>query len=263
MTTPTTIALLCTSDTLLHTTQQLADQYQLPISTHNDTTYDYLLVIEPWTTTPGYLCKLQQTGAKAPGAVFVDFCSGKAAHRRQFGGGRKQTLARAVGIKPGFNPAILDLTGGLGRDAFVLASLGCHVNLVERQPAIYLLLENGIERARHDADVAAIASNMSPHFADATDLLKRLHDRIKTDVIYLDPMYPTRGKSALIKKEMRYFHDIAGKDEDAATLLPLAMHYQCKRVVVKRPLSAAPLANIKPDTIITSKNTRYDIYLHN
>ena len=263
MTTPATIAILCSSSTLAQTTLQLARQYQLPISTHNDTSYDYLIVIEPWTTPPGYLCKLQQTGEKTPGPVFVDFSTGKAAHRRQFGGGRKQTLARAVGIKPGFNPNILDLTAGLGKDAFVLASLGCHVTLVERKPAIYLLLQNGIERARHDDNIAAIANNMSPHFADATDYLKHWQDRVKTDVIYLDPMYPARGKSALVKKEMRYFHDIAGKDEDATALLKVAMHYQPRRIVVKRPLSAAPVAGIKPDTMITSKNTRYDIYLHN
>ncbi|SEH07868.1 class I SAM-dependent methyltransferase [Candidatus Venteria ishoeyi] len=75
---------------------------------------------------------LQETGKRAAGAVFVDFVSGAVAHRRRFGGGRGQALARAAGLKKGKTPTIVDATAGLGRDAFVLASLGCQVMLLER-----------------------------------------------------------------------------------------------------------------------------------
>ena len=261
MTTPARTALYCPHNELLATVQQLATHYNLPISTLNDDTYDYLLVIVPWQTSPGYLCQLQKTGKKPPGPVLIDFCRGQSAHRRQFGGGRKQTLARAVGIKPGVNPRILDLTAGLGKDAFVLASLGCHVSLIERNPWIFLLLENAIERARQDEETTAIMDRLNIRYADSKQALAET-DPSSADVIYLDPMYPAREKSALVKKEMRYFHDIAGQDEDAASLLHSALKTQIRRIAVKRPINAEPLAGLKPDTIISSKNTRYDIYLH-
>ncbi|WP_445775347.1 class I SAM-dependent methyltransferase, partial [Shewanella sp.] len=64
--------------------------------------------------------------------INVDFVSGAVAHRRKFGGGRGQSIAKAVGLKQGVTPTVVDGTAGLGRDAFVLASLGCKVIMVER-----------------------------------------------------------------------------------------------------------------------------------
>ena len=76
--------------------------------------------------------QLQQLGDDAPGAVRVDFVEGAVAHRRLFGGGTGQMIAKAVGIQPGIRPSVLDATAGLGKDAFVLASLGCEMSLIER-----------------------------------------------------------------------------------------------------------------------------------
>ncbi|NOY66646.1 MAG: class I SAM-dependent methyltransferase [Gammaproteobacteria bacterium] len=173
---------------------------------------EYLLIYESHEHAPGYICKLQKTGKPSPGPVTIDFTRGKAAHRRLFGGGRNQPLARAAGIKPGFNPVILDTTAGLGRDSFVFATLGCHVTMLERNPVIYELLQNGLHRALNDPDISGlITNNMRLHNENAINYLQQLASQTP-DTIYLDPMYPARNKSALVKKEMRYFHDIAGKD---------------------------------------------------
>ena len=87
---PASIALYSDSDDLAKILQQLAGKLHLPLADAVDETYDFLLIVKPWPTEPGYLCQLQQTGAHAPGPVFVDFTAGKSAHRRQYGGGRKQ-----------------------------------------------------------------------------------------------------------------------------------------------------------------------------
>ncbi|WP_265575735.1 class I SAM-dependent methyltransferase [Chitinibacter fontanus] len=108
--------------------------------------------------------ELHSLTEKAP--VFVDFVGGAAAHRRQFGGGRGQPVAKAVGIKSGYLPRVLDATAGLGRDGFVLASLGCEVTLIERTPVAYLLLKDGLSRAQQDTHVAEIANRMQLHFGD-------------------------------------------------------------------------------------------------
>jgi 16S rRNA (guanine1516-N2)-methyltransferase len=81
------------------------------------------------------------------------------------------------------------------------------------------------------------------------------------DVIYIDPMYPEKKKSALVKKDMQILQRLLGKDEQADQLLKTALRHSGKRVVVKRPIHAEPVGDIKPDTSISSKKTRYDIYL--
>jgi len=83
----------------------------------------------------------------------------------------------------------------------------------------------------------------------------------RPDAIHLDPMYPARSKSALSGKAMQLAQQLVGKDEDAGELLQAALARARRRVVVKRPMRSAPLAETSPDFEITGKKTRYDIYL--
>jgi 16S rRNA (guanine1516-N2)-methyltransferase len=73
-------------------------------------------------------------------------------------------------------------------------------------------------------------------------------------------MYPTREKSALVKKDMQLLHQLAGADMDSAELLAVARQKAGKRVVVKRPKGAEFVGEQKPGVSIQSKNTRFDIY---
>ena len=197
------------------------------------------------------------------GAIKVDFVEGAVAHRRKFGGGRGQDIAKAVGLKHGFTPHVLDATAGLGRDAFVLASLGCQLTLMERMPVVAALLDDGIERARLNSDVADIANNMQLIHASSIDFLsvERMNLANMPDVVYLDPMFPHRDKSAAVKKEMRIFQSLVGEDLDADNLLEPALALAKYRVVVKRPSYAPPLANKKPSMSINMKKNRFDVYV--
>ncbi|OOZ35985.1 hypothetical protein BOW51_09410 [Solemya velesiana gill symbiont] len=205
--------------------------------------------------------ELRQGGPKPPGPVFVDFVAGKSAHRRKFGGGRGQPLAKAIGLKKGLTPTVLDATAGLGRDAFVLATLGCEVTLVERSPIIAALLEDGLRRAGDDPETAEIIQRMSLVQSDTTVYLDSLQGEARPQVIYMDPMYPHREKSALVKKEMRLFREIVGEDVDSAILLEAARRCAVARVVVKRPARAEHVGDQKPGFSIESPNTRYDVYV--
>lgn len=253
-----TIALFTDQTELQDLVNEKSRICRLPVVT-DDQQVTYILDYSSHDQAPGYICQLKKTGKPSPGPVYVDFVNGKAAHRRLYGGGRNQPLARAIGIKPGINPTVIDTTSGLGRDSFVLACLGCQVTLLERNPVIAELLLNGLERASFDPVISEIVSNnMKLVNNDAIDYLNDLPQTV--DTIYLDPMYPGRDKSALVKKEMRYFHDIAGKDSDAVNLLEKAIECHPKRVVVKRPKTAGSLGDQKPAATVESKNTRYDIY---
>lgn len=207
---------------------------------------------------------LHQVGEKT--VVRVDFVSGSMDYRRQKGGG--ELIAKAVNTKQ--NHAVWDFTAGLGRDAFILANLGIHVTLFERNQAVAALLFDGLNRAKQEPELQMIAQRMDLIWMDVlkpeTDFLgldgednKRL-----PEVIYLDPMYPhdkKDKKSAAVKKEMAYFHQLVGQNEDASSLLSLAKKLALKRVVVKRPRLGTHLNHQIPDYVYTGKSTRFDVYM--
>ncbi len=230
---------------------------------------DLPLVVPPHPVVTPYLLalmpdrlELRELGPGAPGPVYVDFVAGAVAHRRLFGGGRGQPLARAIGLKRGATPTVIDATAGLGRDAFVLACLGCTVHLLERSPIIAALLRDGLERAVLDAVIGAlVAERMQLQVADAQRYLRQLDPDQHPDVVYLDPMYPHRRKSALVGKEMRLLRQLVGDDEDASELLAAALCCARQRVVVKRPRLAPNLEGPPPTLAITAPNTRFDVYL--
>ncbi|OOF45056.1 class I SAM-dependent methyltransferase [Rodentibacter trehalosifermentans] len=194
------------------------------------------------------------------GAVYVDFVSGAMAHRRKFGGGRGEAVAKAVGIKGNELPSVIDATAGLGRDAFVLAAIGCQVRLVERHPVVHLLLQDGLNRAYQDEEIGEMLQQ-NLRLLPARHIRELSPETDCADVVYLDPMYPHKQKSALVKKEMRVFQHLVGADLDADELLEPALHLARKRVVVKRPDYAEFLAQKPPHFHRETKNHRFDIYL--
>ena len=183
------------------------------------------------------------------GRVRVDFDGGAAHYRRTKGGG--ELIAKAVNHTA--QPTVWDATGGLGRDSFVLASLG---------PAVACLLSDGLNRAGQSEETREIAQRITLHFGNAVDLMQELSTQNgRPDVVYLDPMYPERRKTAAVKKEMAYFHDLVGVAQDEAELLDAALDTAKKRIVVKRPRLGEFLDGRKPAYQYTGKSTRFDVYL--
>lgn len=192
-----------------------------------------------------------------PSSLRIDFTTGAVAHRRQFGGGRGQALPRAIGMKGGNTPQVVDATAGLGRDAFLLASLGAEVTLIERSDQMHALLADAMARAA-DSEVGEIVARMTLLHGDAKDLLPGL----SCEVVLVDPMHPPRGKSALVKKEMRQIREIVGVDGDAPALMQVALACAQKRVVLKWPQKAELMQGLpKPSHQITGKSTRYDVFM--
>lgn len=230
----------------------LAEQWHLELSQQAPTAG---LALE---LSDGHLA-LKNYSPEEASAIWVDFVSGALAHRRKYGGGRGQAIAKAIGLKPGITPNVLDATAGLGRDAFVLATLGCEVTLLERSPVLAAMLSDGLARATQDNEVSDIIARMSLIHSGAHDYLRKLSTPI--DVIYLDPMFPHRDKSAKVKKEMSLLQQLLGQDEDADALLPLALEKAAFRVVVKRPARAPFLNQQKPTLSLKGKANRFDIYV--
>ena len=193
------------------------------------------------------------------GDILVDFASGAASYRRMHGGGKNEAIAKACGLNKKRELSVLDATAGLGRDAFVLASLGASVTLVERNPAVAALLCDGLRRAQQVDELSWVQQRMLLLHCGA---LQALQQHAAVDVVYLDPMFPAREKTALVKKEMRAFHDVVGSDTDADMLLQPALQLAQKRVVVKRPGYAEFLAGQAPTMSVSGKNNRFDVYIN-
>lgn len=192
--------------------------------------------------------------------VVIDFVSGKMGYRRKYGHAGGEAISRAIGIKKGQRPNIVDATAGWGRDAFVLATMGCRLHMIERSPMIAALLEDGLRRAKEDPTIGKlIKDRLTLACGDSRQALLKVP--FEPEVIYLDPMYPFKEKSALVKKDMRILQQVVGQDEDAAELLKLALSIATRRVVVKRPAYAGFLAGITPQTSIQTKKHRFDIHL--
>ncbi|MDP2506785.1 class I SAM-dependent methyltransferase [Oceanobacter sp. 3_MG-2023] len=202
-------------------------------------------------------------GAGGKAVVRVDFAAGATAHRRRFGGGLGQDIAKAVGVSGAYQPSVIDATAGLGRDSFVLATLGCQVVAHERQPVVAALLDDGLIRGRQDVEAGEIVRRIRFSFGSShTLLIPEAEMARRPDVVYLDPMFGEDAKgSAQVKKDMQAFRLLVGGDADADELLDAALQAARCRVVVKRGRKAAPLANRAPSYALTGKSNRFDVYV--
>lgn len=192
-------------------------------------------------------------------SFIIDFVGGAVGHRLRSGEGRGQALAKAAGLKNGKTPAIVDATAGLGRDAFLLASLGAEVTLIERSPDMHALLKDAIARADAEGGIyREIVSRMTLLHGDSRVLIPTL----SPEVVVIDPMHPPRQNTALVKKEMRVLRELVGADPDQNELMEVALAHAKKRVVLKWPARAEPMPGIrKPSHQLLGKTTRYDVFM--
>ncbi len=228
---------------------RLSKQLNLPLIDSTSHPFPYILHYQD-----DYL-QLQSVKNKNFKPLYIDFTTGKARHRRIFPG--KELLIKAIVGKKKKDFTIIDATAGLGRDSFVLASMGYNVTLIERKPILVALLQDGLQRAKIEPQLQTIINRMHLTMGNAQHVLPNL----KAHVIYLDPMYPSCNKNALVKKEMRILRDIVGDDNDAANLLVIALQCASERVVVKRPKHAKNLNGQPPSFSLTGRSSRFDVYL--
>lgn len=179
-----------------------------------------------------------------------------------------ELLVRAARVKGVEDPVALDATAGLGEDSFLLAAAGFTVEMYERDRVIAALLRDGLERAAEDSELACIVRRMHLHEEDGAAALEAIGDgcwetsdgRETPDVVYLDPMFPERQKSAAVKKKLQLLQRLEEpcSDEDAALLLDAAISARPRKVVVKRPAKGAYLAGMKPAYSVEGKAVRFD-----
>ena len=173
----------------------------------------------------------------------------------------KELLVRAAKVKGCAHPYAIDATAGFGEDALLLAAAGFEVHLFERDRMIAALLKDGLSRAARDGRLAAIVANMHLTCADSIQALRDIASggQEAPDVVYLDPMFPARTKSASVKKKFQLLHHLEAPCDAEEELLRAALAANPRKVIVKRPAKGPHLAGAKPSYAIAGKAVRYDV----
>lgn len=156
-------------------------------------------------------------------------------------------IARACAARPGLT--VLDAMAGWGGDGLALAGARCAVTMTESHPMVFAMLVDLVERCASDVRV------------ELEDARRRIPAGF--DVVYLDPMFEPRRKTALPGKPMQVLRDIVrgevGRDApDLADTLALARRHARERVVMKRHTHAPPVG--APDWRIPGRTVRFDVY---
>lgn len=192
-----------------------------------------------------------------PGTLWVDFDA--AATRRRSHRTGSELLIRAAGIRHATAPLLVDATAGLGRDGFLLAAHGFRVRMIEANPVVAALLADGLARARRLPHLAAIAARIHLSVGDAVAWLSDPEEQ--PQVVYLDPMFPERSKSAKVRQDLRLLQLLDRKSLAPEPLLTAALAVGANKVVVKRPLKGPLLAGRPPSYVLRGKAVRFDVYV--
>lgn len=232
--------------------EKLAAQLDCPLIENGSLAhFDYVLV---YTSEK---LALHKPSEKKFTLFYIDFLSKTILYRVRKASLRNELLARAMGKRPEDKPVIVDATAGLGRDSFLLASLGFQVIMLEQSPILHALLLNALYRAQSHPHTAEIAARMQLIQANSTEWLTGK----QVDIVYLDPMFPERQKSASCKKEMVILQNLLGKEDKNQNLFDAAFACAKWRVVVKRPRLAEYVTPLAPHFSLLGKSSRFDIYL--
>lgn len=186
--------------------------------------------------------------------ILVDFTDKRLIYRKDRV--QHEGLIQAVKIKNQPKLRVLDTTTGLGVDAFLLASAGLEVVCLERSETLFKLLQDGFKRAKNDPDLVPILNRMTLLNQDSLAYLKHTDETF--DVIYCDPMFPEKKKSAAVKKEMKALQQVVEPNDDILPLLELAQQKAIKKVVLKRPRLAPKIG--APSFSYTFTSCRFDVY---
>lgn len=170
-----------------------------------------------------------------------------------------EIIVKAARFKNADYPLIaVDATAGLGEDSLLLAAAGFTVHMYERNPVISALLNDALTRAASSEYevLRNAAARMVLHTEDSITAMKKLDFR--PDLILLDPMFPKRQKTGLIKKKFQLLQQLENPAEDEKPLLLAAIACHPHKIIIKRPAKGPYLAGRKPSYSIRGGNIRYD-----
>ncbi len=178
----------------------------------------------------------------------------------------REMLIKAARIRGLTHPRLLDATAGMGEDSLLLAAAGFEVTMYEYDAVIAALLRDALQRAAALPEMGPIVDRMHLIEGDSIAAMREIKivkasgdDSVSPDVILLDPMFPARSKSALIKKKFQLLQQLELPCTNEKELLDAALSASPRKIVIKRPLKGAYLAGVRPQYSFAGKAIRYDV----
>ncbi len=192
------------------------------------------------------------------GTLLVDFNSAPM-RRRTMESLHSQAIGKAIGAGKHRHLKILDGTAGFATDSFLMATAGYKVTALERSKFVYALVEDAFARAGAGSRHAPSAFQRFSY--KLSDFLEFSVAPGRFDVVYLDPMFPDKKRSAKSKKSMDFLQQLLSAPSNEADLLNHALGLASMRVVVKRGRHSPFLAGTRPDVQFSGKSNRFDVYM--
>lgn len=264
----TNLIIFLESETYIDRAKTLSERLQIPFTTNKDELDRSLSLVD----SGSYIA--QNVGTAKPlylslGSDGLSLTDGKLTLRGDFADNlnrlkqsnlERELLVKAARLKnPDHIPVLIDATAGMGEDSLLLAASGFKVILYEYDYIIASLLEDTMLRASLIPELSEIVSRMELHIGSSIDAMKSLD--FDPDVILLDPMFPARTKSALVKKKFQLLQQLEHPCSDETELLQSALCGKPHKIIIKRPVKGPFLAGIKPDYSLSGKAIRYDCIL--
>lgn len=172
---------------------------------------------------------------------------------------RNELIVKAATIKGMDKITVLDATAGMGEDSLLLAAAGFFVKLYEKDHVIASLLRDAMEKADDVAALGIAVNRMELFEEDSIAAMNNLKEPV--DVIFLDPMFPERQKSGLIKKKFQLLQQLEAPCNDEEELLNAAINANPQRIIIKRPLKGEFLAGKAPSYSVKGSGIRYDVII--
>lgn len=171
---------------------------------------------------------------------------------------------------------VFDAMGGLAKDALMLALMECKVWSCEPHPLVYGLVQDGLRRIKKNPTWSSILSDSNQLRFFNVDAMSKLNEFLQCDVtqrpdiIYLDPMFPSKQKTSISKKEIQWLQQIHAHTPNMYpdynvsapdVVFDCSLKVARKRVIVKRPLRAPPLVDLPAPMFSKSfQSARFDVY---
>jgi len=174
---------------------------------------------------------------------------------------KKPSIIQALEGKSRSYLNILDTTVGFATDSFTIASRGHKITAIENNKYVFLLLLDGLQRAKKDTELKVYANNITLHYGNSLEYLQT-HPVLDFDAIYIDPMFLREKTKSKVKKNMQILQNIVDNMLlENEFLFSSALNTNVKKIVVKRAKNSAFLDNKKPSYQLVGKRNRFDAYI--
>jgi len=167
---------------------------------------------------------------------------------------REAHLKKAIGYGGESSKRILDCTGGLGHDAFILALLGQNVTVIDKNKGLCILFELALESLPKTSYFLEAKERITIINDNSASFIDKLLDY---DVVYIDPMFKdkgTAGRSGVMSLISDYLDDFT----DVSDIL---IRSKFNRMVIKRQKQFKQSGNGSPSFILSGKSINFHIFI--